>query len=148
MLVEMLGGIWISDKKILNNTGFIQDKNISGIVNCIKDLDFLNKNYAVLLGGSLTKVPQNAFPKEMLFEQSQWFTVNYQQASQVIFDVFKNYNKYLVKSKQLQLYTKNTYNLEKMKYKLDDIVSKILSDVPKEVGLKLPKLKKTGESQV
>ena len=38
MLVEMLGGIWISDKKILNNTGFIQDKNISGIVNCIKDL--------------------------------------------------------------------------------------------------------------
>lgn len=44
MLVEMLGGIWISDKKILNNTGFIQDKNISGIVNCIKDLDFLNKN--------------------------------------------------------------------------------------------------------
>ena len=111
-------------------------------------LDFLNKNYAVLLGGSLTKVPQNAFPKEMLFEQSQWFTVNYQQASQVIFDVFKNYNKYLVKSKQLQLYTKNTFNLEKMKYKLDDIVSKILSDVPKEVGLKLPKLKKTGESQV
>ncbi len=111
-------------------------------------LDFLNKNYAVLLGGSLTKVPQNAFPKEMLFEQSQWFTVNYQQASQVIFDVFKNYNKYLVKSKQLQLYTKNTFNLEKMKYKLDDIVSKILSDVPKEVGLKLPKLKKTGDTNV
>tara|TARA_A100001011_G_C14274297_1_gene828421 strand:- start:536 stop:1858 length:1323 start_codon:yes stop_codon:yes gene_type:complete len=111
-------------------------------------LDFLNKNYAVLLGGSLTKVPQNAFPKEMLFEQSQWFTVNYQQASQVIFDVFKNYNKYLVKSKQLQLYTKNTFNLEKMKYKLDDIVSKILSDVPKEVGLKLPKLKKTGDTNI
>jgi len=111
-------------------------------------VDFLNKNYAVLLGGSLTKVPKNAFPKEMLFEQSQWFTVNYQQASQVIFDVFKNYNKYLVKSKQLQLYTKNTFNLEKMKYKLDDIVSKILSDVPKEVGLKLPKLKKTGDTNI
>ena len=44
MLIEMLSGIWISNKKILNDTAFIQDKNISGIVNCIKDLDFLNKN--------------------------------------------------------------------------------------------------------
>jgi len=35
-----------------------------------------------------------------------------------------------------------------MKYKLDDIVSKILSDVPKEVGLKLPKLKKTGDTNI
>lgn len=44
MLIEMLGGIWVSDKKILKDTGFIQDKNITGIVNCVKDLDFLNKN--------------------------------------------------------------------------------------------------------
>ena len=77
-----------------------------------------------------TKVPENSFPKEMLFEQSQWFTVNYQQASQVMVDVFKNYSKYLVKSKQLQLYTKNTFNFEKMKYKLDDIISDVLKDIP------------------
>ena len=44
MLIEMLSGIWIADKKIMNNTAFIQDKNISGIVNCIKDLSFLKKN--------------------------------------------------------------------------------------------------------
>ena len=105
-------------------------------------VDFLNKNYAVLLGGSLTKVPKNAFPKEMLFEESQWFTANYQQVSQTMIDVFKNYTKYLVKSKQLQMYCKNTFNFEKMKYKLDDIVSGIMKDIPKEVGLKLPKLKK------
>tara|TARA_B100001094_G_scaffold205451_1_gene199355 strand:+ start:142 stop:1464 length:1323 start_codon:yes stop_codon:yes gene_type:complete len=105
-------------------------------------VDFLNSNYAVLLGGSLTKVPKNSFPKEMLFEESQWFTVNYQQASQVILDVFKNYSKYLVKAKQLQLYTKNTFSFEKMKYKLDDIVTNVLADIPQEVGLKLPKLNK------
>jgi glycosyltransferase involved in cell wall biosynthesis len=110
-------------------------------------VDFLNKNYAVLLGGSLTKVPENSFPKEMLFEQSQWFTVNYQQASQVMVDVFKNYSKYLVKSKQLQLYTKNTFNFEKMKYKLDDIISEVLKDIPQEVSLKLPKLKKIGSDK-
>ena len=111
-------------------------------------VDFLNKNYAVLLGGSLTKVPKSAFPKEMLFEESQWFTVNYQQAQQAMVDVFKNYSKYLVKAKQLQLYTKNTFNFEKMKYKLDDIISKVLKDVPKEVGLKLPKLKKVGNTNI
>tara|TARA_X000001036_G_scaffold145084_1_gene137945 strand:- start:4034 stop:5353 length:1320 start_codon:yes stop_codon:yes gene_type:complete len=105
-------------------------------------VDFLHKNYAVLLGGSLTKVPKGAFPKEMLFEESQWFTANYQQVSQVMVDVFKNYKKYLIKSKQLQLYCKNTFNFEKMKEKLDGIVTKMLSDIPQEVGLKLPKLQK------
>ena len=105
-------------------------------------VDFLNKNYAVLLGGSLTKVPKSAFPKEMLFEESQWFTANYQQVSQIMVDVYKNYSKYLVKAKQLQLYCKNTFSLEKMKDKLDVIISKILSDIPQEVGLKLPKLQK------
>ena len=105
-------------------------------------VDFLNKNYAILLGGSLTKVPKSAFPKEMLFEESQWFTANYQQVSQVMVDVFKNYSKYLVKAKQLQLYCKNTFSFEKMKEKLDGIIGKILSDIPQEVGLKLPKLQK------
>ena len=108
-------------------------------------VDFLNKNYAVLLGGSLTQVPNGSFPQEMLFEESKWFTVNYQQASQILMDVFKNYSKYLVKSKQLQLYTKSTFNFEKMKYKLDDIVTKILEDVPQEVNLKLPKLEKKSD---
>ena len=29
-----------------------------------------------------------------------------------------------------------------MKYKLDDIVTNVLADIPQEVGLKLPKLNK------
>ena len=103
-------------------------------------VDFLHKNYAVLLGGSLTKVPAGSFPKEMLFEQSQWFTVNYQQASQVMADVLSNYQKYLVKAKQLQMYTKSTFSFENMKLKLDTIISNTLKDIPQEVGLKLPKL--------
>ena len=111
-------------------------------------LDFLNQSYAVLLGGSLTKVPKGAFPKEMLFEESQWFTANYQQVSQVMIDVFKNYTRYLVKAKQLQLYCKNTHNFDKMKEKLESIVSKILSEIPQPVELKLPKLKKVGTTEI
>jgi len=111
-------------------------------------VDFLHKNYAVLLGGSLGKVPKGSFPKEMLFEESQWFTVNYQQASQVMMDVFNNYNKYLIKSKQLQMYTKGSFSFDKMKDKLEGIITKILSDVPKQVGIKLPKLQKTNSNKI
>ena len=102
---------------------------------------FFLRVYLIILF-SKTCFSKNAFPKEMLFEESQWFTANYQQVSQTMIDVFKNYTKYLVKSKQLQMYCKNTFNFEKMKYKLDDIVSNIMKDIPKEISLKLPKLKK------
>ena len=111
-------------------------------------VDFLNPNYAVLLGGSLTKAPKGAFPKDMVFDESQWFTVNYQQVSQVMADVFKNYSRYVVKAKQLQVYCKNTFNFEKMKDKLDGIVTKILSEIPKPVELKLPTLKKAGTTEI
>ena len=35
-----------------------------------------------------------------------------------------------------------------MKDKLDDIVSKVLADVPKQVGLKLPKLQKVTDENL
>jgi glycosyltransferase involved in cell wall biosynthesis len=105
-------------------------------------LDFLNPNHCTLLSGSLVKVPKNAFPKEIYFEGSQWFQVNYQHASQVMKDVVKNYTKYLVKSKQLQVYTKSLFSYEKMREKLDKIITPLIESVPKQVELKLPKLQK------
>ncbi len=105
-------------------------------------MDFLNPNYTTLLGGSLTKVPPNAFPKEIYWEGSQWFTVNYQHASQVMKDIINNYEKYLVKAKQLQVYTKSNFSYEKMRDKLDAILTPLVDSVPQQVELKLPKLKK------
>ena len=60
-------------------------------------------------------------------------------------DVFKNYTKYLVKSKQLQVYTKSLFSYEKMREKLDEIITPILESVPQQVELKLPKLQKIGD---
>ena len=107
--------------------------------------DFLNPNYSVLLSGSLIKVPKNSFPKEIYFDGAQWFQVNYQHAFQVMKDVVKNYTKYLVKAKQLQVYTKSLFSYDKMKEKLDKIITPILESVPQQVELKLPKLQKVGE---
>ena len=56
--------------------------------------DFLDKQYSVELPHQMTKVPPNAFPKDIQHLESQWSTVNYGIASRVMLDVFKNYDKY------------------------------------------------------
>tara|TARA_B100000073_G_C23704941_1_gene561902 strand:+ start:217 stop:1485 length:1269 start_codon:yes stop_codon:yes gene_type:complete len=107
-------------------------------------VDFLDKNYAVLLQGGLTQVPDGAFNEQVFFKspENKWFTINYNVASQVLKDVHKNYTKYLVKSKQLQVLTSQKFNLNKMRELLVREVDEVLKDVPQEVKLKLPKLKK------
>ena len=54
-------------------------------------VDFLTKNLAVLLTGELQNVEKGAVPDDMFTEGAQWFTVNYQQASVVMKDIYKNY---------------------------------------------------------
>jgi len=107
-------------------------------------VDFLDKNYAVLLQGGMVQVPDGAFNEQVFFKspENKWFTVNYNIASQVMKDVHKNYTKYLVKSKQLQVLTSQKFNLNKMQELLVREVDEVLKDVPQEVKLKLPKLKK------
>ena len=110
-------------------------------------LDFLHGSYCSLIPGSLVKVPKEAYPKDYIFEgESQWFQVNYQVASQILKDIYNNYKKYKVKAYQLKVYTQ-AFSFEKMKGRLDELLTPILDSLPKEVSLKLPKLKKIGEGK-
>ena len=43
MIIEIIPGLWLGDKKKSENGAFLQDKKIKCLVNTIKDLDFLNK---------------------------------------------------------------------------------------------------------
>ena len=106
-------------------------------------LDFLNKNNATLLTGQLTAVPKAAFPKPFLVEGQQWFTVNYSVASAILKDVFKKYKKYTLPAKKLAMYNKNKFSLKAMQNKLEKILDENIPNFPKQVKLKLPKLKKT-----
>lgn len=65
--------------------------------------DFLNRNNAILLPGTLTDVHKSAVPKEMLNENAKWFTVNYQYASQIMMKVFKEYKNYTLPAKRLAI---------------------------------------------
>ena len=104
--------------------------------------DFLDKEYTIEIPHTMTKVPTNAFPKGYINPESQWSTVNYGIASRLMLDVFKNYDKYKVRGKKQMLVNRENFSFEAMKDKLVGMVDNILSDVPKQVELKLPTLKK------
>ena len=109
-------------------------------------LDFLNKNNAILLPGTLTNVHKSALPKEMLVDGAQWFTVNYQYAAQMMFKVFKNYRNHTLAAKRLAIGNKS-FSLEMMTSIFSRILDSNLPDFesqPQSVNLELPKQKKVG----
>jgi len=107
-------------------------------------VDFLSKD-AVLLPGSLNDVKKESFPENMHVKGTQWFTVNYNYASKMLKDLFDNYSKYIVKGKKLAIKNSTTFSLDVMTKKFEEILDKHLpkfEEQPKQVNLKLPKLKK------
>ena len=113
-------------------------------------LDFLNKNNSVLLPGVMTDVHKSALPKEILVEGSKWFTVNYQYASQVMKDVFKNNRKYGMMAKKQSMYNRVNFSMDKMTKDFSKILDRYLpkfEEQPQQVDLKLPKLKKVGDNK-
>ena len=98
----------------------------------------------------MTEVPKSAFPKEMFVDKAEWFTVNYQYASKVLMDVFKKHRKYTLNAKKLSMYNRVNFSLDKMTKDFERIMDKYLpkfEEPPKQVDLKLPKLKKVGSSK-
>ena len=112
--------------------------------------DFLNKNNSVLLPGTMTNVHKSALPKQMLVDGAQWFTVNYQYASQILMDVFKKNRDYTMKAKRQGMYNKVNFSMDKMTVEFGRILSNYLpkfEEQPQQVDLKLPKLKKVSNDK-
>ena len=103
--------------------------------------DFLPEDKAIMLPGSLTKVPSEAFPENIYVEGSQWFSVNYPVASNTMKDVYDNYKKYVPIAKKLSFQNRNKFSLDAMTKKFEKILDKYLPEFKEQVSLKLPKLK-------
>jgi glycosyltransferase involved in cell wall biosynthesis len=108
--------------------------------------DFLTKGLANLISGRLSDVPKNSFPKNMYVQGTQWFTANYQDVSFTMKDIYKSYKKYTLNAKKLGMVNKSKFSLDAMTQKLGKILDKYVPEFPKEVELKLPKLKKVGDT--
>jgi glycosyltransferase involved in cell wall biosynthesis len=102
-------------------------------------LDFLSNELSILLPGEIKQIHGSAVVQDMLIPESAWFTVNYERASKVLVDVYKNYNKYVDNAKKQSYRSRTEFSLEKMGEKLLSILD---SKVPKPVEFKLPQLKK------
>jgi len=109
-------------------------------------IDFLHKDLAILLGGELQNVEKGSVPDDFLIDGAQWFSVNYQQASAVMKDVYKSYKKYTLNAKKLGMVNKSKFSLDAMTRELGKILDKYVPEFPKEIKLELPKLKKVNSN--
>jgi hypothetical protein len=104
-------------------------------------LDFLDNELTLLLGGQLTPVHPSAV-NQFLIKESQWFSPDPMVVGQLLRDVYKNYKNYTVNAKKLGTKNKNEFSRDKMREKLDSILTQYLPEFHKQVQLKLPQLKK------
>jgi glycosyltransferase involved in cell wall biosynthesis len=104
-------------------------------------LDFLPKENAVLLEGQLTQIDESAADK-FIMKEAQWFTVNYSNAANKIYDVYKKYDEYLKQSAGLKENTLKNFTLEKMNERFEEILNNYVKEQPKVVPFQLPKLNK------
>jgi hypothetical protein len=110
-------------------------------------VDFLDPSKSITLDGNLTAVEKGSFPDNFYVEGAQWFTVNYQKASQTLRTVYRSYKKYVGTAKKLGIQNKSKFSLDEMTIEFGKILDKYVPEFPKEVKLQLPKLKKVGESE-
>jgi glycosyltransferase involved in cell wall biosynthesis len=110
-------------------------------------VDFLTKNLSVLLGGTMKKVNKQSFQKGIYVKDSYWFTVNYQMASKVLKNVFQNYKRFALNASKQGTINKSRFSLNKMTEIFEKILDDNVPEFPKEVKLKLPKLKKVKDTE-
>jgi glycosyltransferase involved in cell wall biosynthesis len=102
-------------------------------------LDFLSKEFSILLPGSLTPVHPSAQSANLILPESSWFTPDYGVASKALEDVYSNYKKYEEMGKRQGHKIKTEFSYDNMVLFLSSYLGKY---VPKQVELKLPQLKK------
>ena len=102
-------------------------------------LDFLPAENAVLLEGSLTPVHESA-ADQFCMKEAQWFTANYSNAANKIYDVYSKYDTYSKKSEGLKTNTLNNFTLDKMNDKFTQMLEHYVKVQPKLVPFNIPKV--------
>jgi glycosyltransferase involved in cell wall biosynthesis len=104
-------------------------------------IDYLKPEFTTLLPGTMTKIHPSA-ANNMLLAEAEWFSVDHGQVGHYLKDMFENYKNYVDKGKRQGYYSRTNFSFDKMKEKLDEVLTAKLPEFPKQVSLVLPKLKK------
>ena len=102
-------------------------------------LDFLPTEHSVLLEGSLTPVHESA-ADQFCMKEAQWFSVNYSNAANKIYDVYNNYDIYSKQSEGLKTNTLNNFTLDKMNDRFTQMLEHYVKAQPKLVPFNIPKV--------
>jgi len=105
-------------------------------------LDFLNKEHTVLVGGKLDKLDPSSVIKDMLISESSWFAPDHAHVSQAMQDVVKNYKSWLVKGKRQGFISRSKFNFKGMKKQIDIFFNENIPNLPKKMDLNLNGVKK------
>jgi glycosyltransferase involved in cell wall biosynthesis len=102
-------------------------------------LDFLPQKNTVLLGGELTPIHPSASNK-FLLKEAKWFTVNYSEAANKLYQLFTNYDKFATESAPLRDNIQKNFSLDKMRTEFERLLDTYVPKTPEIVPIKLPKL--------
>lgn len=101
-------------------------------------LDFLNKEYVALIGGTLEKVHPSAAVEGMILPETSWFKPDDNQVLAGLKELYKYYSFWLDKAKKEAKIISSEFSLEKMGEKLKEILDRNLPVFPEKVELNLP----------
>lgn len=105
-------------------------------------LDFLDKENAVLVGGELKPIHESSVWDGVLIKESTWFTPDMNQCANAMYAVFKNYSSFKKKAKLLAKDNKKKFSYETIRQRTFDLLDKYVPEFPKQMKLVLPTLKK------
>ena len=124
---------------------FTQTKKPILTTNFSGHIDFLQPDMSLLVGGTLGNVHPSA-ANNWTIKESQWFDVNQEEVKKYLKTMFKKPNLFKESSKKQGYFCKSNFSFDKMKEKLGGILEEKSKDIPQQLSLNLPKLKKIGDS--
>ena len=103
--------------------------------------EFLSSEFTTLMNGELKNLHPSVL-NDWFVKEAQWFNVNPVEVNHYFKDIFENYKKYQNNANRQTYKSKTEFSWDKMKEKLDTILTYRIPEFPKEIQLQLPNLKK------
>lgn len=103
-------------------------------------VDFLNEEFTLLIGGTLTPVHKSAVVKDTILEEGKWFTPDDSEVAAAYKNIHSKYKKYIELGKRQAYFVKSNFTLQHMNEVLDKVLDDNLPVFPKQTELNLPNL--------
>lgn len=105
-------------------------------------VDFLDKEFTKLIGGTLTQVHPSAAIDKMILRESSWFTPDPIEVGRALKEVYDDYDKWKTSAKRQGHKSRTQFSYNNMRETVDTLLTQYVPEFPKQVQLKLPQLKK------